>query len=161
MDLATHANTQRLRALRLAKEAQEAEQRAREAALMGGSAQDFWDNVNTSAGTGECHPWTGYLNDTWTTYQVGEFELEGCNTTLVHRIVCFLTFGKEPTADIDIVPLCDNHICCNVKHLAVKPHNSAGLKHAVPAEEFFAHCDAWPGCAGVCASACPLRKAAA
>jgi hypothetical protein len=114
------------RALRLEKEEQE-----KQAALYSGSAQEFWDLVDSSDGADSCHMWRGRTDPTWTTYTVGKFELEGCTSTLTHRIAVLLTFGRLP--EEDITPICDERLCCNVKHLAVK---CAG-NNLVPVQEFF------------------------
>jgi hypothetical protein len=130
------------RAARLAKEAEEKRQRIRKA-LDSGSAKDFWDLVDASAGADACHPWTGYVTTTWTSYPVGKFILDGIETPLVHRIAVFLTYGREVPRGKDVAPLCENHLCCNVRHLMVLPSSKLGgprAANAVMVEEFF--CDA-------------------
>lgn len=102
------------------------------------TVQEFWDRVNTSAGVDECHPWTGELNSTWSKYTFGEAPVEGCGTKLAHRVVCFLTFGREPPKSIDIIPSCSNRICCNVDHLMVRPHNSHDASLDIPVRRFYA-----------------------
>lgn len=124
------------RAARLEKEAAE---KAARRALDSGSAQDFWDLVDTSGGIDACHKWTGYVSDTWTSYPVGKFKIEGCDTSLAHRVAVFLTYGSLPEK-MDIAPLCEDHLCCNVRHLMVLPSSKTGgprLSRAVTVEEFF------------------------
>lgn len=127
----------RQRAARLAKEESARKEKARLDALVGGGAKEFWDLVDTSGGIDACHPWTGHINTTWTeSYDVGEFELAGFESNLAHRIACFLVFGIAPPRDHDVIPICDNRICCNVRHLAIKPHGTSP-EAAVPVADFF------------------------
>lgn len=129
------------RAARLARDTDLAEAKRQQDALCGGGAQAFWDCVDTSGGMDACHPWRGSINTTWTTYAVGKFELEGYDDTpLVHRIACFLTFGRPVPKGLDVAPLCDNHLCCNTRHMIILPSSKVGgPRHAmaVPAAEFF------------------------
>lgn len=134
------ANMQRLRELRLAKEAQEAAERAHRK-----SAASFWDNIDSSGGPDACHPWTGERrwnhNDPNTArYEYGVFYYEGCNSYHAARVLCHATYGREPPQDMDVMPLCGDHLCCNLKHFAITPHGGNGdkrLNRAVPVEEYF------------------------
>lgn len=140
MDLATHANTQRLRAMRLAKEAQEAAERAHRK-----SAAFLWDNIDSSGGPDACHPWTGerrwnHNDPKASRYEYGCFNYENCSSYHAARVLCYATFGREPPLDMDVMPLCGDHLCCNLKHLAITPHGGIGDKRwnrAIPVEEYF------------------------
>lgn len=135
----------RQRAARLARDAAlpTKQQRKTQRILRGGRAQEFWDLVDTSGGADACHRWKGAIDTTWATYIVGKFQLAGLATTLAHRIACFLTFGKEVPRDYDIIPDCEEHLCCNVRHLLVARHGiSNKMASAERVEKFF--CPATP-----------------
>ena len=108
-----------------------------------GTVQAFWDLVDTSGGADACHPWTGPTNTNHNgkdceKYDYGYFECEGVESALAHRVVCALTFGRDLPRDYEVSPICDDHLCCNVKHYSIRqqsdPHDSG-----VPVAEFFAH----------------------
>ena len=107
-----------------------------------GTVQAFWDLVNTSGGADACHPWTGSTNTNHNgkeceKYEYGYFECEGVETALAHRIVCALTFGREVPRDYEVSPICGDHLCCNVRHFAIR-QQSAPHGSEVPVDEFFA-----------------------
>lgn len=144
MSLATMMSRQR--DLRLAKEAAEAQEKAR--AAHRASAAGFWDNINTSGGVDACHPWEGALRFNHpvgcaSRYQQGIFEgYEGATSDYAHRVACFATFGQNVPDDMDITPICGDHLCMNLRHMAVVKHGGRGEKRdntAVPVHEFF--CD--------------------
>lgn len=110
----------------------------------GGSAQDFWDLVDTSPGVDECHPWLGRKDWNHETegkrYQRGVFELVDVCTHIVSRLVVLLTYGKELDRLTDVTPICGDHTCCNVRHYAITPHGGTGKtrdRKSVPVEEYF------------------------
>lgn len=80
-----------------------------------GSRSDFYSYLQQH---GTCLVWTGYLNDKWASYIVGEFKIHGhrTDTTLVHRLIIELELGNIPLG-IDIEPSCGNRLCCNLDHL--------------------------------------------
>lgn len=132
--------TAKLRDARLAAQALEAK-RERDAR----SAPGFYDNIDTSGGPDACHPWRG--DRSWnhpepdaTRYERGVFQYDGCNSRFHTRVLCFATFGQEPPLDMDVIPLCGDHLCSNIRHMCIGPHGGH-LNHklglAVPVEEFF------------------------
>lgn len=113
------------------------------------SAPNFFDNIDTSGGIDACHPWTGSrkINHTEAggehiqSYEHGVFRYDGCNSWIATRVLCFAIFGREPPKDMDITPLCGDHLCMNLRHLCVTPHGGSSpnkLNKATPVEEFFA-----------------------
>lgn len=132
------------RAARLAKEAQEKVRRAHAV-----SAPNFWDNIDTSAGPDACHPWQGATRfnhpEGMTRYEEAIFEgYEGSDTRYAQRILMFAIYGKAVPRDMDVSPICEDHLCCNVRHLAIIKHGGRGPARdctAVPAEEYF-RCEA-------------------
>lgn len=134
--------TERLRALRLVKEAADAEEKRRHAHRK--SAEGFWDNIDTSGGPDACHPWTGETK--WNhppgdaRFEQGVFYYEGCESFIATRVLCFATYGIEVPRHLDIMPLCGDHLCSNVRHMLVTPHGGSGdcrLERAVTVEEYF------------------------
>lgn len=117
-----------------------------------GWAGAFWDCVDTSGGADACHPWTGAKK--WNHPETREVRYEEpvfqhreliIDTRIATRVLMFAVYGKEVPADMDVRPLCENHLCCNMRHMAITPHGGSNAERrmalAVPAEEFF--------CAGV------------
>lgn len=77
-----------------------------------------------------CHLWRGAVNNNHNTtdgksYEYGVFDLEGCETQLVHRQAFFLNTGEELPEDMDVSPNgehgCGDHLCVNPEHLYVGP----------------------------------------
>jgi hypothetical protein len=111
------------------------------------SAAGFWDNIDTSGGPDACHNWTGETKRNHSEceaaashYIHGVFEYEGCESWLSHRVLLFARYGKQPPEDLDVVPLCGNHLCHNLRHLVIAPHGGRGdarMNKAVPVQEFF------------------------
>jgi hypothetical protein len=96
-----------------------------------GTAQQFWDLIDTSAGIDECHQWLGesqynHPPDHDSRYLEGRFALAGHTSRQAVRIAVFLCYGIELTFDIDVHPLCDNHLCCNIKHFCLAKHGGRG-----------------------------------
>lgn len=167
--LAIHAdrldpNTARLRELRLARDAEvRSAQAAHLAAVRAASSATprtsctscivarsrpyFWDNVDTSGGVDACHWWTGerkwnHQSADVERYEDGHWSERGCKSRIARRVLMFKTYGREVPEDLDVSPLCDEHLCCNVKHMVITPHGGpkdGRLAHAIPAEEYF--CD--------------------
>jgi len=80
-----------------------------------------------------CHLWRGAINNNHNTtdgksYNYGVFQLEDCDTQLVHRQVFFLNTGEALDPDMDVSPFgehgCENHLCVNPEHLYVGPQGS-------------------------------------
>lgn len=165
--LAIHAElldpkTARLRALRLERDAtrqQELDARterylAAAAATpraprysSGPARATFWDNIDTSGGVDACHWWTGgrkwnHPDANRERYEDGNWREPGCRTHIARRVLMFKTYGRELPEDKDVSPLCDEHLCCNVRHMVITPHGGPKeerLRHAIPVEEYF--CD--------------------
>jgi hypothetical protein len=138
---------QRQRAARLEKEEREA---AIEAKRMkdAHSAPGFFDNIDTSGGLDACHPWTGERkwNHTETGgekvkgYEHGVFEYDGCDSFIHTRVLCYAIFGQQVPRDMDVIPICGDHLCSNIRHMCIGPHGGnrdCKLAKAAPAEEFF------------------------
>ena len=131
----------RQRAARLAKEATDAAREVEHGHRC--SAPVFWDNVDTSGGPDACHLWTGetkfnHPEGTNSRFEQGKFTYEGCESWISTRVLCYATFGREVPRDLDVTPLCGDHLCCNVKHLCITPHGGGDrLGRAVTVEEFF------------------------
>lgn len=110
------------------------------------AAKEFWDQVDTSEGAAACHSWVGerqwnHPEDNVERYQRGAFSFPGLRTRIATRVLCYLTFGREVPEHLDITPLCGNHLCCNVEHIAITPHGpplEGKLKCAIPVQQFFA-----------------------
>lgn len=138
------ANTRRLRSLRLARDAVIETERAREAHRR--SQEGFWDNIDTSAGPGACHPWTGERR--WTAahpkphdFEYGVFHYQGCDSYHANRVLCFATFGQEPPKELDVTPSCGNYLCCNLDHLYMTRFGSGReekIKNGAPVRRFYA-----------------------
>jgi hypothetical protein len=132
---------------RLARDAQKATETARR--MHRTSAPNFWDNVNTSGGVDACHPWEGATRynhpaGVLSRYEEAVFEgYEGSDTRYAQRIACFAVYGRLVPKDMDVSPICGDHLCMNVRHFAIVKHGGRGPKRdvtAVPAEEYF-RCD--------------------
>ena len=83
--------------------------------------------------SGDCHIWCGAKNNNHNitdgkSYDYGVFQLEGCDTQLVHRQVFFLDTGEELPEDMDVSPNGEHgrgdHLCVNPEHLYVGPQGS-------------------------------------
>lgn len=142
-DSALHRRIATQRAARLARDAEIAAHKVIEHHRQ--SAPMFWDNIDSSGGLDACHLWTGAAKwnhppDAVARFEQGCFSYEGCETWIATRVLCFALYGREPPRDMDIMPICGDHLCCNVRHLAIVPHGGVGSKRinkAVPVEEFF------------------------
>jgi len=108
--------------------------------------REFFDLIDTSAGPDECHPWKGARKFNHPAGHIARFEQAIFKSTLFNtaqatRILCLLTYGREVPAGKDVTPLCEDHLCCNVRHFVITPEGcpSLGLKlnKGQPAEEFF------------------------
>lgn len=130
------------KAKRAAKEAARIASKGRK-----GTPQEFWDLVDSSRGPEACHPWTGRtLRNTPTeqpgSYLHGVFYAAGCQSFISNRVLCFMVFGREPPSNMDVTPICGDHMCNNVRHMAITPRGGGSspkkLNAGVPAEEFFA-----------------------
>lgn len=109
-----------------------------------GNAQDFWDLIDTSGGLDACHPWGGRLK--WNHYGVDAhlkpryqqpvFEMDGFESHYAQRLLVFLVFGVRLEGYVDdVTPICGDHQCLNVRHLAICPH-SADRNKAIPVAEW-------------------------
>jgi hypothetical protein len=135
----------RQRELRMAKEAAEAQEKAR--AAHRASAAGFWDNIDTSGGDDACHLWQGArrwnhpATYTGERYESAIFEgYEGCDSVYAGRVACFAVYGRNVPEDHDVTAICGERLCINLRHLAVVKHGGCGdsrLNQAVPIAEFF------------------------
>lgn len=131
---ALDAKTAGLRALRLARDAAVQREIERKAAMT------FWDHINTSGGINACHLWTGAKRWNRDRYEEGEWEEEGVSTRIARRHLIVKMFGRDLPNDHDVSPTCDNHMCMNIRHMAIIKHGghkTDRAARAVPAEEFF------------------------
>lgn len=85
-----------------------------------GNENDFWANINK----GEHWIWEGQTNNNHNTvdcesYDYGVFQLEGCLTQLVHRIIYYIKTGSELEREVEVTTLCGNHLCVNPEHLGL------------------------------------------
>lgn len=137
---ALDAKTAGLRALRLAREEAVRQEEARR------SAMAFWDNIDTSAGLDACHPWKGERKWNHTTgtdagrYEHGAFRCDECKSWIAQRVLVFKTYGREVPADLDVSPICGDHLCVNIRHMAIVKHGGQKndrANRAVPVEEYF------------------------
>lgn len=134
-----------LRAARLAHEAANPRRpkKSKRMDIMSGDLQKFKSLIDTS---GACHIWKGSAsnnhedakdNPNRKTYDRGVFNLNGRGNRLAHRLICEVTFNVTLTPDLDVSPMvCGNHLCCNVDHLGIVPHNQ-NRKLAVPVAVYF------------------------
>lgn len=123
-----------LRALRLARD----EAIKREAERV--AAMTFWDHIDTRAGSDACHPWTGAKRWNRDRYEEGEWEEEDVNTRIARRHLIVKTFGCDLPPDRDVSPICGDHLCMNIHHMAIVGHGghkTDRAERAVLAEEFF------------------------
>lgn len=83
---------------------------------------DFWNNVDQSAGSGHCWPWTrsrspkGYGK----TFFFGK-------DWRAHRLAYYFTHGSVPGL---VCHRCDNPPCCNPSHLFAGDHSVNALDRA-------------------------------
>lgn len=84
----------------------------------------FWRHVEK---TETCWNWIGATStnhngrDEWTKYKYGVFALDGNPySRLAHRCVLSIVFGTELPDDWDVVPVCENRLCVNPDHLALR-----------------------------------------
>lgn len=89
-----------------------------------GNESDFWENVIQHS---ESHwEWTGAKTTNHNTredierYEYGHFHLEKCKSKLVHRVVLFITFGREVPDEYDVAHLDNNHLNISPENLIIR-----------------------------------------
>lgn len=96
-----------------------------------GTAAAFLALLDRTGGPDACHPWQGarlwnHDESYAIRYERGHFHINGLNSTIASRIVSFVEYGESVPRSMDVHPDCGNHLCCNVKHLSVRPHGRRG-----------------------------------
>lgn len=72
--------------------------------------EKFWSKIDRSAGANGCWLWMA-----GTSCGYGTFRFEG-KRTAPHRLVWLLLIGEIPV-EKKLIHECQNHLCCNPKHM--------------------------------------------
>lgn len=103
-----------------------------------GTKAEFWRYVDKRSDTEWI--WTGRVNNNHNTvdtanYDYGVFSLEGCDSELAHRIMVYLTYGRELTRAYEVFHFDGNHLNIHPNNLGVR---NVKTRHEQSAAEFFA-----------------------
>jgi hypothetical protein len=140
--LRAHDAREKAKAERAAARKVKAEERRRRQTLQGIDPEHFWSFVDTTGGPHDCHLWQGDTRQSHpgreNDYDIGVYR-SGKRHEPAHRLAVRLALNLEYIeSTIDIAPTCDNHLCCNLDHLVVRPHATKNrVQQSVPVHQFF------------------------
>lgn len=102
-----------------------------------GTEAQFWRHIDKRSDTEWI--WTGRTNNNHNTadtknYDYGVFALEGCDSELVHRIMIYLTYGRELTRSFDVFAYDGNRLNVHPDNLGVRNVRS---RHEQSAADYF------------------------
>lgn len=113
-----------------------------------GIERDFWRLVDQTGGDDAPWWWLGATNNNHNTvdcasYDYGVFKLEDRyeypqkkihSSEFAHRIILFLTYGRELSRQYEVFPLFGDYLDINPRHLGVR---DVKTRREVPAPVFF------------------------
>lgn len=103
-----------------------------------GTEDDFWSRVDKRDDAQWL--WTGRTNTNHNTvdcqrYEYGHFDLDGHHSKMAHRIMIYLTYGRELTRDYEVFAYDDNRLNIHPDNLGIR---NVATRAEQRASDFFA-----------------------